>query len=235
MSRLKWDEREYEVGVDRGVFYPVDGDGEVWNGLVSVAETPTDLYQRVRYFDGKKIVDRRRDDSFSATISAFSHPLSFLQNPRKPFGLSYRIQTAKSYKIHLVYNAVAHISGRTFDQSDDLQAQTVDVTTSPLWVAGIAPTAHIFVDASVAWPSAVSSLEDILYGSDEESPRLPDPNEVLAIFEANAIVRVINNDDGSATITGPDNAVTMIDAVTGRITWPSVIFVGEDTYTISTL
>ena len=42
MVALTWGdvgERFYEVGIDRGVFYPTVGNGVAWNGLVSVNET----------------------------------------------------------------------------------------------------------------------------------------------------------------------------------------------------
>ena len=57
MAVIKWDstgERFFEMGVKKGVLYPIDNEGNytkgvAWNGLTSVAETPdgaeaTDLY-----------------------------------------------------------------------------------------------------------------------------------------------------------------------------------------------
>ena len=57
MAVIKWDstgERFFEMGVKKGVLYPIDSEGKytkgvAWNGLTSVAETPdgaeaTDLY-----------------------------------------------------------------------------------------------------------------------------------------------------------------------------------------------
>ena len=45
MAQLVWDKAEdriFELGVDRGVFFPKDGDdylpGVVWNGLINVIE-----------------------------------------------------------------------------------------------------------------------------------------------------------------------------------------------------
>lgn len=115
MSKLIWDDiaaRDYEAGVDRGVFYPLNGPGQVWNGLVSVEESPSEADDRPRYLDGKRIGNRRRLGEFSATVSAFTYPTSFspvLVEPirRTLFGLSYRTQSREGYKIHLVYNAIA--------------------------------------------------------------------------------------------------------------------------------
>ena len=47
-KKLVWDqsgEKFYETGVDRGVLFPMEGaaygEGEAWNGLISVDEQPS--------------------------------------------------------------------------------------------------------------------------------------------------------------------------------------------------
>jgi hypothetical protein len=60
--RLQWDqvgERIYETGVDHGVLYIPNGVGEydegvVWNGLVSVSESPTGAEATPQYADNIK-------------------------------------------------------------------------------------------------------------------------------------------------------------------------------------
>jgi hypothetical protein len=81
----------------------------------------------------------------------------------------------------------------------------------------------------------MEALEDVLYGTDDESPRLPSPEEVFEIFEENAILRIIDNGDGTWTAIGPDSAIEMLDSETFEITWPSAVYIDADTYTISSL
>jgi hypothetical protein len=233
MSRLNWNlNRDYENGIDRGVFYPSTGLAEVWNGLVSVNEKTSDISERVRYFEGRKVVNHRREDSFSATVSAFSHPPSFLLNPRLPFGLSYRVQTAKGYRIHLIYKALAEISGRNYGQADILEPFSFDISTVPMAVPEFAPSAHLIINTIESYPISLSQIETILYGSDESDPRLPSPIEVFDLFEANAIFKVIDNGDGTFTLDAPDDVFNSVNATTVEVTWPIVTYLNEETYRI---
>src|SRR3954451_21338847 len=105
MAPLTWGARQYESGLDRAVFYPQTGQAEAWSGLVSVEETLNDIRERVRYRDGQKTLNIRKEDSFSASVQMFACPDSLLKS-RSPFGLSYRTSTVSGYKIHLIYNVL---------------------------------------------------------------------------------------------------------------------------------
>lgn len=109
------------------------------------------------------------------------------------------------------------------------------LSTIPVPLPEGGATSHLIVDPGLAYPSAVSSLEDILYGTDTTEARLPTPSEVLDVFEINSILRVVDNGDGSFTVTGPDDAITMVDSTTFQITWPSAVFIDSITYTIHSL
>lgn len=232
MSRLTWDDRDYETGLDRGVFFPINGDGEVWNGLVSVQERSEELSSRVRYRDGVKVVNQRSEDSFSASVFTFALPSSF--RPREEFGFSYRVMTAAGYKIHIVYNAMAIKPGQAYGQTE-ISPLKVDISTRPMAILGAKPSAHLIVDTSVAYSWALEAFEDILYGSDMVDSRLPSPEELVELFEVNSILRVIDHGDGTFTITGPDEAIQMLDDTTFQITWPSAVIVDEESYTIGSL
>jgi len=91
------------------------------------------------------------------------------------------------------------------------------------------------VSADTAYSSAVSDLEDVLYGTATSDPHLPTPDEVLAIFEANSILQIIDNGDGTWTAIGPDDAITMLDANTFQIDWPSAVYIDANFYTIHSL
>jgi len=241
MTRLSWDDqdRQYESGVDRGVFYPPTGPGEVWNGLISVTETPTELSSQTRYQDGVKVQNRRNSDSFSATIEAFTYPESFYTSiltnlHRSAFGFSYRVKTADTYKIHVVYNATANPTSKNYEQSE-LTPYSWFVTTKPTAVTDAMPSAHLVVDGTQAHAWAVSAFEDILYGNDVAAARLPSPVEAIDIFEEQSILRVISYPDGTFTVTGPDEAITMLDPTTFEITWPTAIYIDAESYKISSL
>lgn len=231
MPRLSWDARDYEVGVDQGVFFGPDG-VEAWNGLVSVNEHSVELSSRVQYRDGVKVVNRRREESFSATVEAYSYPEGILG--RKPFGFSYRVLTSEGYRTHLVYNATANPVGHTYSQGNPTPF-SFEITTKPIPIPYAAPSAHLVIDTDKAYLWTVLAFEDILYGSATSTARLPLPDEVFDIFEVNSILRIIDNGDGTWTATGPDDVIEMISATEFEITWPSVVYLDADTYRITSL
>lgn len=230
---------DYECGVDQGVFYIPGKPGEPWNGLTSVDEDPTNIDELTRYIDGVKTHFRRQVGSFSGTIEAYTYPDSFYENilaqkRQQNFGLSYRVMNGDNYKIHLVYNVSIPPEEISRKQSET-DTFRWKFETLPISIPGARMSAHLIIDSSKAYPWTLSDLEDVLYGSDTGISRLPSPQEILDIFEINSILRVIDNGDGTATITGPDDAIQMIDSTTFKIVWPSVVQVGPVTYTISSL
>lgn len=78
-------------------------------------------------------------------------------------------------------------------------------------------------------------LHSALYGTVSTDPYLPEPSEVIDIFLTYPVLIVTDNGDGTATITGPDEAVYMLDSITARIHWPSVRPVTMDKYNISSM
>lgn len=242
MTRLEWGAglQNYTVGLDRGVFYPEGAPpGEAWDGLVSVQEATENVESRKRYFDGRPIGRNRPAGEFSGAIEAYSYPESFFTQvlmPRKPktFGLSYRVQTRKSIEIHLVYNVLVDSESITHRQRE-VDAYSWNFTTLPVPVTGFRPSAHLIVNGDVAYSAAISDLEDMLYGTNAEAPRLPLPDEIISIFEENALLRIIDHGDGTWTAIGPDEAITMITPTEFEIDWPSATYLDEETYTIRSL
>lgn len=234
ISRLTWDDRDYEAGLERGVFYPRNGPGEAWNGLTSVQES-SDEDEQVRYIDGIKSRRHRRMGEFSGTIEAFTYPDSFFENVltqrrQQGFGLSYRVKD----KIHLVYNIL--VGPTSFDARYlDTEPFSWSFTTAPVQVPGARLSSHLVIDTVKAYPATVAALEDLLYGSDSISPQLPSPEEVLNVFDINSILKVTDNGDGSFTVEGPDDVIQMLDPTTFQITWPSAVYIDEDSYSISSL
>ena len=210
MAVLVWGnvgERYYETGVDRGVLFPTLGDGVPWNGLISVTESPSGGEPRPYYLDGFKYLNLATSEEFAATIDAFSAPDEFdkcdgtasiqnglfiTQQKRESFGLSYRTIIANDvdgtdhgYKIHLVYNALAAPSSRSNSTINDSPSPITfswGITTAPPTISGYKPSAHFVIDSRKTAPSVLLELENILYGDSSSNSRLPEVDELIALF-----------------------------------------------------
>lgn len=257
MTRILWDaigSRHFSTGVDRGVLYLQNGSGVPWNGLVSVNEAPSGADVVDNYYDGQKFFSRRRPEEFEATIEAFTYPLDFdeydgrglyvTDQVRKPFGFSYRTLLGNDlegsdlgYLIHIVYNAITKPTPRThktLSSSSELNLFSWGITTSDLEIAGLRGS-HLIINSTVAYPWVLETIENLLYGSAETESRLPDPQEILDLFEDGAILKITDHGDGTWTADGPDDAIVMLNATTFQITWPSAVYLSSDTYRISSL
>lgn len=254
MSRIQWGSRgtrTYEAGVDRGVFYPQVGPGLPWNGLVNIKEDPSGAEVNKIFVDGVPQRTQKTRESFAAVLQAYTCPREFEeydgnygQQRRKAFGLSYRtrigndISSDHAYKIHLVYNAMAMpstVDNSTLSSGLDATLFSWGISTTPVPIPGAKPAAHLIIDGSVAYPEAIQAIEDVLYGSVDDAARLPDPVELMDLFEQHAILTIIDHGDGTWTAIGPDDVVSWIDATTFKIDWPSVVYLDEDTYQVSSL
>lgn len=221
MAVLEWDkvgERRFETGVDHGVLYLPDAsgdyvDGVVWNGLVSVNETPSGAEASPQYADNIKYLNLVSAEEFGGTIEAFTYPVEFeqcdgtaqphpgvsvAQQSRRTFGLSYRnligndvAGTDFGEKIHLVYGALAAPSEKaraTVNDSPEAVTLSWEFTTTPVAVPGLKPTAHITVDSTVVTKASMDALKAILYGTPGTNARMPLPAEVFAIFSGSTTV-----------------------------------------------
>lgn len=259
--RLVWDrvgERFFETGVTNGVLYPSTGDGVAWNGLISVTESPNGGDPDPYYIDGYKYQNRSNAEDYEATIEAFTYPDAFeecmgnvsvsaglliTQQRKKSFGLCYKTSFGNDtdgldhgYKIHLVYNALAAPAQKAFKSiSDSPEAINFSwgLTTKPIKLAGHKATAHMIVDSTKVSPPLLSNLEDILYGTDSASPRLPLPTEVVSIFSGWPTLFVTDNGDGTFTVSGPDDVVSMLDPYTFKIVSSTAVDNGDGSYNVT--
>lgn len=262
MSRLMWNDagqRFYETGIDRGVLYPNGADGVAWNGLTSVAVHPSGGSARSYYMDGVKYLNIPSSEEYVATIKAYTYPDEFAQcdgttrvhsglfitqQARKSFGFSYRTKVGtdldgdSGYKIHIVYNALAEPSDKTYNSIGD-SIEPIDfsweITTLPPEMTGYKRSAHLEIDTRSSNPSALLDVENILYGTEENEARLPTLTELIEVFDVYAILSVTDHGDGTFTVSGPDEAIVMLDASTFEITWPSATPIDADTFSISSL
>jgi hypothetical protein len=238
MTRLTWDSPNVSCGVDRGVYYPQVGIAEVWDGLVSVEETIADFESKPRYHDGQRILTSASSGCFAGTINTYSYPDGFYSNVlakslASSFGFSYRTCKNGVYKIHIVYNVLTVPSNFVFKPSAGVYS--FPFTTLPVGSPELRSCSHIIIDCGVTYAETLAAIEDVLYGSGSVDPRLPTVTEIYSIYEENARLRVLDNGDGSCSITGPESAIQTIDSTSCSITWDSVVAVSSDTYTISSL
>jgi hypothetical protein len=263
MTKLVWDEmgsRLYELGIDRGVFYQIDGPGFAWNGLTSVVETIADSTETVHFIDGTKFLNQLSLGDYSATLQAFTYPDEFSEydgytgqaltyQQRREFNLSYRSLVGNdvsgsdhAYKLHLVYNCLAsptQTEHATVGSSQTPTNFSWNITTTPIAIPNARPTAHIVIDTTRAYSGIVSIIEDILYGTAETSPRFPTIEEIIDIFADNSPFIIIDHGDGSFTAISPEDSplahATLVEPTVFELKSPSVNLISADTYTAYTL
>ena len=250
MTVLTWDqtgERLYETGVDRGVLYIPDSNGDyvngyAWNGLTTVTESPSGAEASPQYADNIKYLNLISAEEFGATIEAFTYPdefgqcdgtaepepgVSIGQQTRKTFGLSYRTKVGNDldgqdhgYKLHLIYGALAAPSEKayaTINDSPEAISFSWEVTTSPVSVSGHKPTALIVIDSTKVDAGALADLEEILYGAVAVDPRLPLPNEIVTLM-GGSITDVNLNVLANQPSYNSGTYVVTLPSVTG-VTW----------------
>lgn len=205
-------ERFYETGVDQGVLYipnsaGVYTEGVAWNGLTSVSESPSGAEPTAMYADNIKYLNLYSTEEFGATIEAYTYPDEFAQfdgvvspvagvnvgqQRRKSFGLCYRTRIGNDlegdsfgYKLHLVYGCMASPSERaynTVNETPEANTFSWELTTTPVSVEGLSPTAILTIESTKVDATELASLEELLYGTTQDDPVLPMPNDVIALF-----------------------------------------------------
>lgn len=254
-------ERLYETGVDHGVLYKPNGAGAytqgfAWNGLVSVSEAPSGAEATPQYADNIKYLNLVSAEEFGATLEAFTYPEEFAehdgsaspvagiavgQQARKPFGLSYRTRvgndvdgTDHGYKLHLIYGALAAPSEKAYNTiNDSPEAITFswELTTTPVSVTGLKPTAQLTIDSTKVDATALALLEDALYGTAGTDARLPLPDEVIAMFSgtltlAEPVAPTYN--DATDTITIP-TVTGVVYSINGNVVAAGPVVITTDT------
>lgn len=242
MTRLVWDDlssRNITAGVDRGVFYPPEGPGVAWSGLVSI-ETSVDSHETRSYFlNGQKVHQDPSSGDYQASITAYTYP-DILETNKIDFGLCYRsyVRTDEReyYRLHILYGLYAVDKELTYSTIGETVEPTMfewDISSLPARFDGFRPTNHLIVDSRYAYPWLMSDLENTLYGSDLTDPVLPSFEQLLDIFEQNSILKITNHGDGTWTAEGPP--VYIIGPTEFGIDWPSVTYLDLDTYKVSSL
>lgn len=202
----------YENGVDRGVLFVQSANGTyqsgvAWNGLTAVNQSPSGGDANPLYADNIKYLDLRSAEDFGATVEAYTYPDEFAvcdgsaeiapgvmagQQARRSFGFSYRTLIgndtegdAHGYKIHIIYNATVSPSEKSYgtvNDSPDAINFSWELTTTPIAVTGFKPTAHIEIDSTKVDSTKLTTLENLLYGTENAEPTLPLPDRLVEIF-----------------------------------------------------
>ena len=206
-------ERYYETGVSKGVLYPFKegkySKGVAWNGLTAVNESPSGAEPTPMYADNIKYLNLLSNEEFAATVEAYTYPDEFAecdgsaelaagvsvgQQKRIPFGLSYVTKLGNDtdgqdhgYKIHLIYGALAKPTQKnyaTINDSPEAITFSWELSTTPVAVPNMRPTACITIDSTKVTPENLKKIEDKLYGKDSEEATLPTPTELAALIAA---------------------------------------------------
>lgn len=224
-------------------------DGVAWNGLTTVTESPTGAEATAIYADNIKYLNLISLEEFGATIEAYTYPDEFAQfdgmavptpgvtvgqQSRRSFGLSYRtrmgndvLSTDYGYKLHLIYGATAAPSEKayaTINDSPEAITFSWELTTTAVAAGGtMKPTSLLTIASMTVDADALSDLEDILYGTVGVDPRLPLPNEVVALF-AGTVTEVTPTQPAFAantitipTVTGVDYFINDVLQVAGAV------------------
>jgi hypothetical protein len=199
----------YETGVDHGVLYIGDAAGVPWVGLISVNDSSSGGQSKARYLDGIKIGNRTSPEEFEGTIEAFTYPNEFSvcdgtvrienglrlrQQRRKPFSMTYRTKIGNDleglshgYRLHFLYNLTAEPSDHAYKTlTNETEPITFSwkVTARPPLIVGYRPTAHFEIDSRDVPAELLQLIEDTLYGTDLEAPRLPSASELMFLFDS---------------------------------------------------
>lgn len=245
--RISWSpvNPHYHHGVDQGVLYPLDGPGVAWNGLVSVEDAHVGGEFEPVYMDGIKRLNLPSGRNYQATLSAYSTPEEFgpcngeinvmkglilTRQPRQHFGFSYRTMVGDSgYQIHLVYNALATPTGRSYTTKTDAPSPSIPTWTIdalPISSKAPRPTAHYILDSTEIGEDQMAVIESLLYGADDRNAYLPSIGQIAAIatnwdpqvIEPNNISGLHSLSDGMGDVQETDVYGVYISIPTGRLT-----------------
>lgn len=193
---------------DANGLYPL---GVGWNGFSKFTESPSGAEPSSVYANNSKYLTLMSLEELGGSIEAYMYPDEFAacdgsaelvagvyagQQSRKPFGLCYRTEIGsdtqapgvKGYKLHLIYGATASPAEKayqTINDNPEAMALSWEISTVPVVVSGMKPSASLVIDSTTADADKLAALEAILYGTDGTpgaAPRLPLPDEIKTLM-----------------------------------------------------
>ncbi len=181
--------------------------GVAWNGVSAINESPSGAEASAIYADNIKYLNLMSVEELGLSIEAYTYPDEFAecdgsaslaegvtigQQSRRHFGVAYRTlvgndeeSTDHGYKLHLVYDCLASPSEKayaTVNDSPEAISFSWDITTTPVAVDNLKPTAMVTIDSTKVDKAKLASLEALLYGGEEADPTLPSPSEIVTLF-----------------------------------------------------
>ena len=165
--------------------------------------------------------------------------------PPKSFDLSYRTRvgndlegTAHGYKIHILYNLMATADPVGYASLEGESITPIEfawtLAGTPPVVEGHRPTVHISIDSTKTDPAILSQIEDILYGSPFNAPRLPAIDEVTDLMQMFGALVIIDNGDGTwQALDIADQYITMNSSTQFTINNVDATYSDPDTFTVS--
>ena len=190
--------------------------GVAWNGITAVTESPSGAEATDLWADDTKYASMRSAEQFGGTIEAYTYPdeweacdgskspvagLKIGQQSRKAFGLAYITTVGNDTelndygeKLHLVYNATANPSERsyaTINDSPEAITFSWEFTTTPIDVDSAGTykrTSLLTIDSTRVDAEKYAAFKDIVFGKDASGNAegneayLPLPADVIAFF-----------------------------------------------------
>lgn len=197
-------------------------DGVAWNGITAITESPSGAEPTDLWADDTKYATMRSAEQFGGTIEAYTYPdeweqcdgsvttngVTIGQQGRKAFGLAYITTVGNDTelndhgeKLHLVYNATANPSERsyaTINDSPEAITFSWEFTTTPIDVDGTGTykkTSLLTIDTTrldTAGKAKYEQFKELVFGRKANAtanpevtairPHLPLPADVIAFF-----------------------------------------------------
>lgn len=200
----------YRAGLDRGVLYLYRNgayeNGVAWNGLTGIDDNSSGHDKTLLYTNDRRSAVLFSPKEYGGNIKCFTYPDEFeecigneevatglyaQESEGSQFGFSYRTKVGSdmdpnyAYEIHLVYGAYvtdAKEEASTIGESSDVNDLNFGFESIPEEYDDHTPCSHFKVDSRFVSQENMQALEGILYGTDETSPRLPLPNELVELL-----------------------------------------------------
>lgn len=238
-------DRLFEYGVDHGALYIPNNLGEyingvAWNGLTTVTESPAGAESNKQYADNIVYLNLISTETFGGTIEAFTYPdewgqcdgsaepspgVLVGQQNRSIFGLAYRTRvgndtegTDHGYKLHLIWGAQAAPSEKayaTINESPEALALSWEISTTPVAVTGLKPTASMTIDSTKVDADNLAALEAVLFGDGDNDASLPLPDDVIAFFADGVLTPVDLTVPANQAVYNAGTHVVTLPAVAG--------------------
>ncbi len=189
--------------------------GVAWNGITAITESPSGAEPTDLWADDTKYATMRSAEQFGGTIEAYTYPdeweacdgsittngVTVGQQARKAFALAYITTVGNDTelndfgeKLHLVYNATANPSERsyaTINDSPEAITFSWEFTTTPIDVGdGYKKASLLTIDTTKLDTAGKAKYEDfkkIVFGKDDTTQGANDGNEAYLPLPADVI------------------------------------------------